>query len=121
MTILLVAGFGGLGAVSRWLVDLGLAARFGRTLPWGTIAVNILGSCVAGGLAGAAAGAHLGTSSVEVLAVGFCGGLTTFSAASFDVAREIERRRPGLGALLFTVPMVLAVSFGILSFHAFGG
>jgi CrcB protein len=121
MTLVLVAGLGGLGAVARWLVDLLLAARWGRSLPWGTITVNVVGSCVAGGLAGAAAGGHLGASSVEVLAVGFCGGLTTFSAASFDVARELDRRRPGVGAALLLVPMVLAVSFGILSFHAFGG
>jgi fluoride ion exporter CrcB/FEX len=35
-----------------WLVDLGAATRFGKSLPWGTIAVNIVGSCAAGALAG---------------------------------------------------------------------
>lgn len=121
MTYLFVAVAGGIGAVARWLVDLACAARWGRTLPWGTLTVNIVGSCVAGALAGATLAAQLGPTWTTVLAVGGCGGFTTFSAASFDVAREFERRVPGLGAALLFVPMVLAVSAGIGGFHAAGG
>jgi CrcB protein len=121
MTVALVTAAGAAGAVVRWLLDLVTAARFGRAIPWGTISANVLGSCVAGALAGATLGAHLGAHTTEILAVGFCGGLTTFSAASFDVARELERRRYGLGAALFVAPMVLAVSLAILAFHLAGG
>jgi CrcB protein len=121
VTYVYVAVAGGFGAVGRWLVDLACAARWGRSLPWGTIIVNIVGSSFAGALAGATLAAHLGTTWTSVLAVGACGGFTTFSATSFDVARAFERRRPGLGAALLLVPMVLAVSAGIGGFHAAGG
>ena len=121
MTVLLVAIAGGAGALARWLVDLALAARLGRSLPWGTIVVNIVGSCFAGALAGATLSAQLGPTTIEVLAIGLCGGFTTFSAASVDVARTVERGRPGLGVALLLVPMVLAVSAAIGSFHLAGG
>lgn len=121
MTVALIALAGGAGALARWLVDLALAAKLGRSLPWGTIAVNIVGSCLAGALAGATLGAQLGPSTTQVLAIGLCGGFTTFSAASVDVARALERGRPGLGVALFFVPMVLAVSAAIGGFHLAGG
>lgn len=121
MTYVYVALAGGVGAVGRWLVDLAAAWRWGRSLPWGTMIANVTGSCVAGALAGATLASHLGPTWTAVLAVGLCGGFTTFSAASFDVGREFERRRPGLGVALFVLPMVLAVSAGIGGFHAAGG
>lgn len=121
MTVVLVALAGGVGALARWLADLALAARFGRSLPWGTIVVNIVGSCFAGALAGATLSAHLGPTATQVLAIGLCGGFTTFSAASVDVARLLDRRRPGLGVALLLAPMVLGASAAIGGFHAAGG
>jgi CrcB protein len=120
VTYLYVALAGGLGTMGRWLVDLACAARWGRSLPWGTIVVNVVGSCLAGALAGATLATHLGPTWTDVFAVGACGGFTTFSAASFDVAREFERRRPGLGVALLLVPMMLALGAGIGGFHASG-
>lgn len=121
MTYVLVALAGGSGAVLRWVLDLVCAHRWGRSIPVGTIVANVVGSCAAGALAGATLASHLGARWTEVLAVGLCGGFTTFSAASFDVAREFERRRPGLGVALFLVPMVLATSVGIGGYLAAGG
>ncbi len=121
MTIVLVALAGGIGSVCRWLVDLVCAARLGRALPWGTMVANVLGSAFAGALAGATLATHLGPSWTQILAIGLCGGFTTFSAASFDVARELERRRAGLGVVLLVGPMVMAVSAGIGAFYAAGG
>ena len=121
MTFVLVAVAGGLGAMSRWLLDLGAAARFGRSLPWGTVGANVLGSAIAGVLAGATVAARLGSAPAQILAVGFCGGLTTFSAAVFDVARALERRRPGLGALVLLAPMAASLAAGAAGFYAAGG
>jgi len=65
-----------------WLSGM-VAQRFGATFPYGTLTVNVVGSWVIGFAAGwlvthdAAFWAPL----VKVfVAVGFCGGLTTFSA-----------------------------------------
>ena len=43
---------GGLGAMCRYLCDLAISALFGRHLPWGTMAINVVGSGVAGLLIG---------------------------------------------------------------------
>jgi CrcB protein len=39
---------GGLGAVSRFLVDGAVAGRLGRGFPFGTLAVNVAGSLLLG-------------------------------------------------------------------------
>jgi CrcB protein len=120
MTVLGVLLAGGFGATLRWLLDLLCAARLGRVVPWGTMAANVAGSCVAGCLAGASLGARLGPHGVTILALGLCGGFTTFSAASFDTMRQLERRRPALGAALFFVPMLLALGGAVGGFYAAG-
>jgi len=121
VTAVAIALAGALGAVVRWLLDLAAAARLGRALPWGTMAANVAGSLLAGALAGATVATHLGPTTTQVLAVGFCGGLTTFSAAVFDVARELERRRAGLGALVLFAPMLAALGAGLAGFYVAGG
>jgi fluoride exporter len=121
VTILLITVAGGIGAVLRWLLDLFGVSRFGRKFPVGTITANVIGSCFAGALVGATLGAHLGTRWTQTLAIGFCGGLTTFSAASFDVARAMSQRRYAAGLAVFFIPMILAVALSIVAFHLAGG
>lgn len=88
---LVVVG-GACGAVTRFWIGTALAAAFGRQFPWGTLAVNVLGSFVIGILfivltertpAGAEAWRAL-------LVVGFLGGLTTFSAFSIETMTMIQ-------------------------------
>jgi hypothetical protein len=45
---------GGVGAVARFVVDGGIGGRLGRSFPYGTFVVNLLGSFVLGFLAGVA-------------------------------------------------------------------
>ena len=116
----LVALFGAVGATLRWLLDLAAAARLGRSLPWGTMVANVLGSMVAGALAGATLTGHLGPTWTRVLAVGLCGGFTTFSAASIDAARAVVRDGVGRGLAMLLAPMALAVGAGIVGYVVAG-
>ena len=77
-----------LGAPSRYLVDVGLRARFGNRLPWGTLAVNLSGSAAAGFVTGLRTGGLV----TALLVVGFLGAFTT---ASTLVAELGERARSG--------------------------
>lgn len=110
MTLLLVAVGGAAGAAARYAAAL----RWDSPppgLPYGTIAVNVLGSLVLGVLVGAG----LGAEGLALLGVGFCGALTTYSAFAVQVAERAgagARRSAGLVAVLTLVPALLAVLVG---------
>ncbi|XPP26166.1 MAG: fluoride efflux transporter FluC [Leucobacter sp.] len=70
-------------------------AHPGSGLPWGTIAINLSGSLLLGVLLGLAAGLWVSPEWVQILGVGFLGGYTTFSTASFETVRLLQERRRG--------------------------
>ncbi len=87
MSFLLVALGGALGSMGRYGVSLLAMASVGAAFPWGTLAVNMLGSGAIGVLAG------LGLSGGARLfwVTGVLGGFTTFSAFSLEAALLWER------------------------------
>lgn len=87
VTALLVATAAGVGSGLRYLAGRALD---GGALPWGTLLVNLLGSAALGGLAGSSVPPGVAT----VLGIGFCGGLTTYSAFAVQTAeRAVDGRR----------------------------
>jgi CrcB protein len=91
-TLALIALGGAIGSAARHGMNM-LALRFaGPDFPWGTIAVNIIGSLAIGIIAGTLA--QLTNWSQELrlfLVVGVLGGFTTFSAFSLDSVLLWER------------------------------
>ena len=99
---LLIALAGGLGAATRY--GIGEAFRPSR-YPWATTAINITGSFLLGLLVGSS----LSNDWQSIAGVGFLGGYTTFSTASYETAKLTEEGRygaalaNGLGQLLAAV------------------
>lgn len=92
INIALVALGGALGSVGRYLVGSIALRAMGPGFPWGTIAVNIVGSLVIGMMAEVIALRYGASMHLRLLVVtGFLGGFTTFSAFSLEVAVMIER------------------------------
>jgi fluoride exporter len=90
---LAVALSGGFGAGSRYVVDRLVQRHTLSTYPYGTFAVNVVGSFLAGGVTGAI-WYHGASDTVRVIVeTGFCGGLTTWSTASWDTIRLAEETR----------------------------
>jgi CrcB protein len=88
MPVLLVFVGGCVGAVGRYAADRFISARHDMVFPWGTFAVNMVGSAILGLLVGA-----MGTGSpwlTLLVGTGFCGALTTFSTFSFETVRLLE-------------------------------
>jgi fluoride exporter len=88
----LVALAGGAGAVARYCLDAAVQRRVRRATPFGTITVNVLGSFVLGVISGLVVHHQLSVEVERVIGVGFCGGLTTFSTASFETVRLLRER-----------------------------
>ena len=88
-----VAGLGALGSVLRYLTDLAVTAKLGRSVPWGTMVVNIIGSALAGVLLGATTYQSVSPTTATLLLIGLLGGFTTASTIAYETARLIERRR----------------------------
>jgi CrcB protein len=90
VTVLLVLVGGAIGAPLRYLTDLFVQSRHDGVFPWGTFAVNVVGSLVLGATAGAVATADGPAWVLTLVGTGFCGALTTFSAFGFETVRLVE-------------------------------
>ena len=79
-SFLLVFLGGGLGSSLRYLATIAMN-QYSKVLPFGTFTVNILGCLLIGLILGYAQKENTLTSNqILLLATGFCGGFTTFSA-----------------------------------------
>lgn len=106
VVILAIGVLGGVGAMSRFLLDGAVSARLGRGFPYGTLAVNLLGSLALGALVGAAVRGQV----FDMAATGLLGAFTTFSTWALESHRLGEDGQLRLGALNFAVSLVLGVA-----------
>jgi CrcB protein len=89
------------GAWTRYLVGEFLDSHLAESgddatiAPVSTFAVNVLGSALAGVVLGVTPPASVSF----LVAVGFCGALTTFSSFAVETVALAQRDRPGLAAL----------------------
>ena len=96
LAILLVFVGGAAGSMWRYWWSGLVAQRFGETFPFGTLVVNIVGSTMIGvfsGLLMQISNGSIATALQQLLVVGICGGLTTFSSFSLQTFNLIVDRR----------------------------
>ncbi len=101
---------GGIGAVLRYLVDLGVARFAGRRFPWGILLVNLTGSFALGIVTTALPDAAF------LLGAGLLGGYTTFSTAMLDTValwRDGERPASAFNAVGMLLLGLLAAGLGL--------
>lgn len=109
--LLAIAAGGAAGALGRHFVNLGMVALLGHGFPWGTIAVNVLGSFIMGVIVHAMAVSWTVTPEVRaLLTVGFLGAFTTFSTFSLDVATLYGRGQLSLAAIYIVASVVVSVA-----------
>ncbi len=111
--LLLVALGGAIGSALRHLVNLAALRIAGLTFPWGTIAVNVVGSFVMGLMVEVIARRFGASGELRLFATtGVLGGFTTFSAFSFD-ALVLWERGAAIHAAAYVVSSV-AISLAAL-------
>jgi CrcB protein len=96
--VLLVAGGGAAGAVSRYLIATWLARHAGTHFPWGTLAVNLTG-CFLIGMFIQSSLYHSDPWKLA-FAIGFLGALTTFSAFGAESVSLFQNEQR-LAALMY--------------------
>jgi fluoride exporter len=104
--VLGLALLGGAGAVARFALDGAVAARHGRRLPLGTLAVNLSGSLALGILVGAA----VSDDAQRLAGTGLIGAFTTFSTWALESHRLGEDGELGLAALNFVASLALGLT-----------
>lgn len=111
----LAVGIGsGVGSVLRYTVSLLSHATLGGYFPWGTLLVNVLGSCLIGWLAATISRSPHGQLAhmQPLLVAGFCGGFTTFSLFSLETLYLVQLGQPWIALiyLLVSLPLWLAAA-----------
>lgn len=101
-----VALGGASGAGVRWLIETVVGDP---AFPWALLAVNIVGAFVLGLVAFRTATGHRELLRLGV-GVGFCGGLTTFSAFAVATADLLRDERATTATVFVTVSFALAVA-----------
>lgn len=92
MTALLVVVGAAVGAPLRYLVDRAVQARHDSLFPWGTFAVNVVGSLILGILASGATAYVVSGDVTALVGTGFCGALTTYSTFGYETIRLLQQR-----------------------------
>jgi fluoride exporter len=117
--IWLVALGGALGSVSRFLLGPALQRAFSATFPIGTLFINILGSFVLGFVMRLAVeGINVTPEARAFIAVGFCGGFTTFSTFTYEAIRLLEDGEGARAAMYILASVLLSLAAAFLGLVA---
>lgn len=112
---LVLVGLGGVaGAISRYVIAVLLEGRT-QTLPVSTITINLIG-CLAIGIMFGGGWIDSNDKLKLLLAVGFLGSFTTFSAFALELVRDLEDGRWHMALANLSISVVgglLAVAIGV--------
>ncbi len=117
--VVFIAGFGALGCLARYFVSGWVYALLGRGFPYGTLVVNVLGAFIIGlvmefGMRSALLSVNLRTG----IAIGFLGGLTTFSTFSYETFRLLEEGELVIATVNVMGSVMVCLFFTWLGIHA---
>ena len=122
--LVIVAAGGAVGASLRHLTGFAAMRLLGVNFPWGTLAVNIVGSFAMGVFIELLARRFGASNELRLfVATGLLGGFTTFSAFSLDVAVLWERGAAGTAVgyvLVSVIGAILALFAGLWVARTFG-
>lgn len=115
-----VACAGSVGAVARFMLDGAIRHRRSTDFPWATVLINVTGSLLLGLIVGLVLFHGAPRELQLIVGMGFCGGYTTFSTASVETIRLMQRRRywAGLSNAVGTLVVTVAAAAAGLAMAA---
>ena len=104
---------GAVGTGARFGLSMGIGTLLGTQFPYGTIAVNVLGSFLIGAIIYTSAATDLVTPTVRlVLTTGFLGGFTTYSTFNNDTVIYLQHSMWGRAVANVGVTLVVCLAAG---------
>ncbi|WP_437802420.1 fluoride efflux transporter CrcB [Sorangium sp. So ce693] len=109
----------GLGGAAGTLARYGLSTwcqqRFGAEFPYGTLAVNVIGSFLLGVIGEVAATTELLSPTLRLsLSTGVMGGFTTYSSFNNETIRLIEYKSWAAGLANIAITLIACLLAGVL-------
>jgi CrcB protein len=118
MQLLMVGAGGATGAIGRYLLSSWIYSLTGRAFPWGTLAINLLGSLLMGFLSvWLLERITVSDEMRALLMVGFLGAFTTFSTFSLETLLLLEEgavARAGVNIAASVITCIFAAWMGTL-------
>ncbi len=113
-----VAAGGALGALGRYLVISWFGHRLGTGFPYGTLAVNAIGSLLLGAFIGLGAGHWRISPEIQAfVAVGVLGAFTTVSTFALDAAYLAGQRRRLLAGAYAVLSLALSLTGAAMGYY----
>lgn len=115
MLLLYIAVGSAAGGVTRYLLGGAIQRAMGLGFPAGTLVINLTGSLLLGLILRHALTSGLTPELRGLLAIGFCGGYTTFSTFSYetmDLLQQGDWLRAGTYVILSVVGALAATAAG---------
>ena len=117
---------GAVGSGARYLVSTWALATLGPAFPWGTLAVNAIGSFLLGALMHVGLSTDLLSPTLRfALSTGVLGGFTTYSTFNYETLQYVRDGALRLAALNVGTTVILCLAAGLLGLAAaralFGG
>ncbi len=120
--VLPIALGGAIGALARHYVGMVTVMLWGAAFPWGTLIINITGSCVMGAVISFFSHEpHVSPEIRTFLTIGFLGAFTTFSTFSLDVVTLWQRGEVGMAGLYMMSSVVLSIMALMAGMYAMKG
>ncbi len=117
--LLLVSLAGAVGSAARYLTSLGLTRILGEGFPYGTFAVNVLGSFLIAFIMQVSLRSGAISPVMRLtLTTGLLGGFTTYSAFNYESLELLSRGSWRMGALNVAMTVVVCLMAGALGYRA---
>jgi len=106
---------GALGTAARYLLSVGLLRALGPAFPYGTLAVNVIGSFLLGViLQGSGDAALFSPTARVVLGTGVMGGFTTYSTFNHETLQYLQAGAWVMAGLNVAVTLIVCLAAGAL-------
>jgi CrcB protein len=112
---LCICAAGAAGTAVRYLLSSWLTRLAGPAFPWGTLAVNLIGSFLLGAIMEVVLATDLASPTVRLtLTTGLLGGFTTYSSFNYETVRFLQADNPTFAVLNIAATLLGCLTAGIL-------